>query len=446
MCFVIGIGVAEISDVRGVLQLLIDQVSLQQTTSEQVLARINLLEETGRKQQMFLNDIKSTIFKRNERNFVEGIKGKSVKSKQHTRISDKQAPSNASSRSHGVTVVNGKHKTTKQGKGTAHKVSTSKQQSVKHHKSNGVSRKDVSSKKKKPAGPMKSERSKAPIATPVRPSLNALSSSEIDRSSLVSIDSVVSKYQDLIVNGRVVSLARKLAIEAVIGLDVLKRCTPCGRSYYPALPVDSLYTIKQVLLDNFPEFWDEPQEFDVVWRKSVKRIDRVCSTLRRRKSQTKSTPPVEDVVLSHVESPSSLGEWPVSAETDRGVGPDVAPITTVKSALPSSEIPKSELMCVSKFMALHSTAIRNGKYEFGHLTRKLAYDVVFGEEVLRKCTPFGHRPGLFGLPVAEFNMLKQLVLNCYPSFWDNMDEFERRWHKICLDRLSKVCSKLRRNS
>lgn len=442
----------EIADVRGVLQLLIDQVSLQQTTSDQLLSRVMLLEETTRKQQMFLNHIKSTIFKSREnglrRNIVH-VKSKGGTSKaisHHSQISE-TVPSNEVDE---VAVNSGETRPIKEATVYVYKHKNSGKLSAECPKS----KKDVSKKKtKKLAKPMKShqksssviksEQTMAPIATPVKPSVKALSSSEIDRSALASIDSVLSKYKNFIAKGSILRLARRLAVEAVIGEDVLKRCTPRGRSYYPALPVDSLYTIKQVLLNNFPKYWDQPEEFEVVWGRVIKEIERLCSTLRLGPSYQKpSKPSVEDVVVSHTETPSDVMEPPHSS---RPVGPAITPISAskVKSPLPSSEISKSKLVTMDKFVALHHTAIQEGKYETTTLARKLASEVVFGEEVLKKCTPFGHRPGLHGFPVAEFNLLKQLVLDCSPSLWDNMEEYERRWKKVCLDGLSKLCSKLR---
>ena len=413
---------------------------------------------------MFLNHIKSTIFRPRDnglrRNIVHRSKGgKSKTISQHCQESETVPSNSGPVPSNSGPVSDGKPKPMKEAAVNVHKCGNSSK-----HPKLKTSKKDVSKKRtKKLAKPKKSRQkssdvikseqtveSVAPIATPVKHSLKALSASEIDRSSLASIDSVLKKCEGLIAKGNVLGLARKLAVEAVIGKDVLKRCTPFGRSYYPALPVNSLYTIKQVLLNSFPKYWDQPEEFEVEWGKVVKQIERACSLLRsgQRRRRKVSEPPVEEepsveeVVVSHTETPSSVVDPP---STCSAVAPTVTPIgiSRVKSPLPSSEIPKSKLVNVDKFMSLHRTAIQEGKYEMLGLARKLAFDVVFGEEVLKKCTPYGYRHGLHGFPVAEFNMLKQLVMDCSPSLWDNMEEFEKRWEKVCADGLSKACSKLR---
>jgi hypothetical protein len=413
-----------------------------------------LLEEATRKQQMFLNHVKSTIFRPNQsRNIVQS---KMIKtSYQIAKGSASSSSRKPSKQTSGKTKHPSSSKSAKQLKRDRKARVGAKDVSKKGSKQEAASDKKGVAKEKskvkaggKSSALIKNEAVKAPLASPVRPSSKALSSSEIDRSSLASIDSVLSKYQDLIDKERVAVLARKLATEAVIGEAVMKRCTPRGRSYYPALPVDSLYTIKQVLLNNFPQFWDKPDEFKLVWAKAIRDIERTCSSLRmgsQPKSQNlrTSAPPAEDVAVSHTEDPIEPSTHPFLTGAH---GPAVVPILNSKSPLPSSEIPKSKLTSVEKFLTLHVIPVKEGKYEVTQLLHKLAFEVVFGEEVLKRCTLFGGRPGLHGLPTAEFNMLKQLLLNCLPSFWDRMDEFEHVWKRSCLDRLSRMCSKLRRDS
>lgn len=316
-----------------------------------------------------------------------------------------------------------------------------------------------------------------------------------DQSTLHAIDNILCKYRNFALNGRVVSLARMLA-QAVIGEDELKKCTPHGHSHYPPLPVDSLKTIKQALFNYFPELWDRPEDFEEDWAKCVLGIMRLCCTLRLGtrsvvpspssaqtvesvinsivlapdlikqppspaqetstilKSETESSPPAP--VMNSAEQISTNSEpadmtsgslagkhLPYISSAGIGKGPKVRAISGVKTPLPSFEIAKSELFSVDEFMAHHSAAISDQKFTLGSLAVKLASDVIFGKKVLMKCSPSGCRGGLYGLPVAEFNRLKQLVLDCCPSLWDNMPEFERQWKVVCRTQLSYRCANLR---
>jgi hypothetical protein len=124
-------------------------------------------------------------------------------------------------------------------------------------------------------------------------------------------------------------------------------------------------------------------------------------------------------------------------------GPFVKLITTVNAPLPSCEIDMSKLMSLETFMQCNSAALKEGKYSLANLTVRLALNVVFGREVLAKCSPFGCRQGLYGLPIAEFNILKQLVSDLSPSYWEQMDSFEAQWGTNCIRQLSGKCSALR---
>ena len=73
--------------------------------------------------------------------------------------------------------------------------------------------------------------------------------------------------------------------------------------------------------------------------------------------------------------------------------------------------------------------------------RKLATEVVFGRDVIERCSPYHGRGSYPGLPVVELNQLKQMVLDCFPSLWNDLDELKKRW-VVCIQGLSKCCSGL----
>ena len=380
---------------RAVLQVLIDQVSLQQTTSEQIIARVASLEDTTKKQHALLNNIRSKIFK----------------------------PAPQKNTAQAQNEVDNVNNSSKEKYAAA---TRRKDQNKKTQKKLGVAQSSPIAAKPEPVD-------QPPTASPEVIPLNALSSSEIDHTKLASVDAVLCKYQKEILQGKVTFLARKLATEAVIGKDILKRCTPRGYSYYPALPVGSLYTIKQTLLNTFPKFWEKPEEFAKEWAKCIEAIKAICSAYRRDDHSKKKSH------QTRRKCAYTSNERPFPA-----VGPTVSINDTILSPLPSTEINKSNLVSVEKFMSLHSTAIKEGTLAMGQLARKLALEVFFGEEVLVLCTPQGRRAGLYGLPLVEFAKMKQLLMDCFPSYWGKVEEFEKKWSYICRDPISKLCSRLRK--
>ena len=57
------------------------------------------------------------------------------------------------------------------------------------------------------------------------------------------------------------------------------------------------------------------------------------------------------------------------------------------------------------------------------LNVKLAKEAIFGEEVMRRCTP-GGTPELLALPNQELYQLKKLVFSQYSLYWKCLHEFE----------------------
>ena len=461
--------------------MLIDQVSKQQSTTEEVVSRVTSLEGVSKKQQMLLkhftskvykakeetgdtfngSDIKSILraqksSKKSKRTVVGGAeklvssksskkmaaekvhkkkkpkKEKVAKESPRKRKKDKQARISSPPSSNLVVV---KDETTVDKPSTITPVKTSKTSGTKKPKTPTTPGEKPSGANAQPpitpgAIPHTTPgKHKAPTATPVRAHANALPSYEIDRTNLISVDEVLHKYQKSVFAGKMRVLAHKLAKEAVIGASVMKRCTPRGVSHYPALPTDSMYSIKQILLTTFTQYWDKPAAFESEWLKCVEAIERVCCDLRKIDSgfRRNPAPPMKPIPPDLVAS---------------GVAPAVSSVVGIRKPLPSSEIDKSELVSVQKFMSLNSTAISQGKFNLSQLTCKLATECILGRKLMAKCTPYGH--SIYpGFPVAEFNLLKQLVLDCNPSLWNMMDEFERKWNKVCRRSLVKLCSNLR---
>ena len=109
---------------------------------------------------------------------------------------------------------------------------------------------------------------------------NALSSSEIDATKLSSINMVVAKYSKLKGEAKAPTLAMKLAKEAIFGDEVMKKCTPVGGRDLPGLPVAELQMLKQAMFNKFPQYWQNPYEFEGLWSDCMGSIGQACKRLR----------------------------------------------------------------------------------------------------------------------------------------------------------------------
>ena len=113
--------------------------------------------------------------------------------------------------------------------------------------------------------------SKTPLPLTLRNVANvakekALPSSEIDKSKLADVETVLQKYKHLCgqgaTEGHIRLLCVKLAssfcvynLEAIFGEVVMKRCTPGGSKDLPSLPYDELYNLKTLVMAQCPQFW-----------------------------------------------------------------------------------------------------------------------------------------------------------------------------------------------
>ena len=123
----------------------------------------------------------------------------------------------------------------------------------------------------------------APQSLPikVKNSENALPSSEIDTTKLSSVDMVITKYSSKLKGeAKAPTLAMKLAKEAIFGDEVMKKCTPVGGRDLPGLPVVELQMLKQAMFNKFPQYWQNPCEFEGIWSDCMSSIGQACKRLR----------------------------------------------------------------------------------------------------------------------------------------------------------------------
>lgn len=123
-----------------------------------------------------------------------------------------------------------------------------------------------------------------PCAVPIkqRPNTSYLPSSSIRKNCLKNPEDVIRKYPKLRGESKAGKLAVKLAREAYFGEDVLSRCTVNGFRELPALPIAELSELKQMMLMQFPKYWNSVQEFESLWLICCDAIGQAAKGLRTR--------------------------------------------------------------------------------------------------------------------------------------------------------------------
>ena len=80
--------------------------------------------------------------------------------------------------------------------------------------------------------------------------------------------------------------------------------------------------------------------------------------------------------------------------------------------------------------------------KIGALAVKLAREAIFGDDVLRRCTPGGWS-NMPALPQAELNLLKCTLFEQFPCFWTCPEEYEKTW-AIAQEAIAQACKRLRK--
>ena len=150
--------------------------------------------------------------------------------------------------------------------------------------------------------------------------------------------------------------------------------------------------------------------------------------------------PSTPAVISPYLAPTTTTTSQQNAQPLSGLPPATLQLKKVKateSALPSGAIQES-LEDIDDVMARYPN-LKGAKLPT--LAMKLAKEAVFGEKIMKQCTPFGSR-SLPGLPTAELNKLKEVLFRHTPQFWGNPAEFETVWSD-CITSIGQACKRLR---
>ena len=116
-------------------------------------------------------------------------------------------------------------------------------------------------------------------------SLGRLPSSAIDKSKLQPASVIIKNNSHLAKEGTIGTLAQLLARESFFGEDVMVQCTAQGYGDKPGLPITELMLLKDEIRKTLPQYWNAPQEIELLWSKCTDSISQACKRLRGKKSK-----------------------------------------------------------------------------------------------------------------------------------------------------------------
>ena len=122
-----------------------------------------------------------------------------------------------------------------------------------------------------------------PEPFPIKFTGNSLPSSEIDKTKLQPVETILHKFSKLHCESKIGTLAVKLAKVSIFGDQVLLKCTVMGERELPGLPAAELMELKRILFRLFPKLWGSRHEFEPLWKTCVDAIGQGCKRLRLKK-------------------------------------------------------------------------------------------------------------------------------------------------------------------
>ena len=116
-------------------------------------------------------------------------------------------------------------------------------------------------------------------------SLGRLPSSAIDKSKLLPASVIIKNNSHLAKEGTIGTLAQLLARECFFGEGVMVQCTAHGHGDKPGLPIAELMLLKNEIRKTLPQYWNAPQEMELLWSKCTDLISQACKRLRGKKTK-----------------------------------------------------------------------------------------------------------------------------------------------------------------
>ena len=147
--------------------------------------------------------------------------------------------------------------------------------------------------------------------------------------------------------------------------------------------------------------------------------------------------PMQPATLFHSVLPAPLHQV---NESPTGTPIPIAPLSTKYTEMSAAEIPKEKLKTIAETLQKYASLRTESK--IGVLAIKLAREAIFGDDLLRKCTPRGWND-MPALPQAELNLLKCTLYEQFPRFWTCPEAYEKTW-AIAQEAIAQACKRLRK--
>ena len=119
----------------------------------------------------------------------------------------------------------------------------------------------------------------------------------------------------------------------------------------------------------------------------------------------------------------------------------IAPRNSRFVELPSSDINRAKVKNVHDVLQKHPNLLGK-ESKIGSLAVKLAREAIFGDDILKLCTPRGcnDKPAL---PQRELNHLKAVLFEQFPRFRSHPEQFEKLW-ATAQTSIAQACKRLRK--
>lgn len=277
--------------VTGILQILVDQASRQQAAIDELSNQVSKQQATI--DELVSNQVFSQVSKQQASTMngfinkeqlstmnqaADQVSRQQVTTNQHTAISKVSKEQTSKGRTSKSQLLSKLKASQKSGKS---KVQITKTPNRSRDKKDKSSNTKTSKGRRKVTGGKKSQASKPDKVLP-KPKLDEPSPSVDKTSGLLTVNEVLSKFPSLVRKKRIINLCGKIAQCSVIGKDILLKCTVNGKTL-PPIPVKYLDTLKQTLLDIFPEYKTKQDDFEIIWKGCLRAIGKICTKLRSEK-------------------------------------------------------------------------------------------------------------------------------------------------------------------
>ena len=124
-----------------------------------------------------------------------------------------------------------------------------------------------------------------PLPLSSNSNVTVLPSSAISKEKLVHVQQVIANYYKIKGERKAGALSSKIATQAILGKEVMKKCTPIGNHELPGLSSEELFQLKKHILHQFPQYWWNPVEVEALWNGCLEAVQQACKRMHKKKTK-----------------------------------------------------------------------------------------------------------------------------------------------------------------